>query len=296
MENVIARMQKEISSKSITINSSIADDIEEVMNKNLKASPFMKVFWEQQKSSQNKGSGVCYHPMIIRFYLSIVSKSASVYNELCSSNVLTLPSLRTLRDYKNAIRPTTGFNMEVIEELCKTTGTLQSFQPFIVLSFEEMKIQQNLVFDKHSGDVIAYVDLGDPEKNFSTFDNEDDLATHVLVYYVRGLASELKFALEYFTTRNIYSLQIMSTFWEAISILEYTCNLPVIAAVPDRASQNRTFYRMHSGLNDHPDAGVVYKTVNLFAPDSYIYFIADAPHLMKTARNALYHSGIHKWF
>ena len=35
LENVIARMQKEISSKSITINSSIADDIEEVMNKNL---------------------------------------------------------------------------------------------------------------------------------------------------------------------------------------------------------------------------------------------------------------------
>ena len=98
------------------------------MNKNLNVSQFMKLFWEQQKSSQNKGSGVRYHPMIIRFCLSIVSKSASVYNELCSSNVLTLPSLRTLRDYKNTIRPTTGFNMEVIEELCKTTETLQSFQ------------------------------------------------------------------------------------------------------------------------------------------------------------------------
>ena len=91
-------MQKEISSKSITINSSIADDIEEVMNKNLNVSPFMKLFWEQQKSSQNKGSGVHYHPMIIRFCLSIASKSASAYNELRSSNVLTLPSLRTLRD------------------------------------------------------------------------------------------------------------------------------------------------------------------------------------------------------
>ena len=51
-----------------------------------------------------------------------------------------------------------------------------------------MKIQQNLVFDKHSGELIGYVDLGDPEKNFSTFDNEDDLATHVMVYYVRGLS------------------------------------------------------------------------------------------------------------
>ena len=188
-------MQKEISSKSITINSSIADDIEEVMNKNLNVSPFMKLFWEQQKSSQNNRSGVRYHPMIIRFCFSVASKSASAYNELHSSNVLTLPSLRTLRDYKNAIRPTTRFNMKVIEELCKTTETLQSFQQFAVLFFDEMEIQQNLGFDKHSGELIGYIDLGDPEKKFSNFDNEDDLATHTMVYYVRGLASHLEFAL-----------------------------------------------------------------------------------------------------
>ena len=60
LENVIARMQKEICSKSRTINSSIADDIEEVVNKNLNVSQFVKLFWEQQKYSQNKGSGVRY--------------------------------------------------------------------------------------------------------------------------------------------------------------------------------------------------------------------------------------------
>ena len=126
---------------------------------------------------------------VISFKVSIT------YNELRSSNVLTLPSLRALCDYKNAIRPTTGFNTEVIEELWKTTETLKSFQRFVVLFFDEMKIQQSVVFDKHSGELIEYVDLGDPEKNFSTFDNEDDLATHVTVYYVHGLASNLKFAL-----------------------------------------------------------------------------------------------------
>ena len=54
--------------------------------------------------------------------------------------------------------------MKVIEELCKTTETLQSFQQFVVLSFDEMEIQQNLEFDKHSGELIGYVDLQDPEK------------------------------------------------------------------------------------------------------------------------------------
>ena len=37
-------MEKEMRSKSITINSNIADDIEEVMNKNFNVSPFMKLF------------------------------------------------------------------------------------------------------------------------------------------------------------------------------------------------------------------------------------------------------------
>ena len=89
-------MQKEISSKSITINSSIADDIEEVMNKNLNVSPFMKLFWEQQKSSQNKGSTVRYHPMIIRFCFrcihlvsrktcQIFSQQNSIYSPVCKN-------------------------------------------------------------------------------------------------------------------------------------------------------------------------------------------------------------------
>ena len=46
----------------------------------------------------------------------------------------------------------------------------------------------------------------------------------------------------------------MSLFWEATSISEYTYNLPVITAVPDGASQKRTFNRMHSGLSKNPDA------------------------------------------
>ena len=60
------------------------------------------------------------------------------------------------------------------------------------------------------------------------------------------------------------------------------------------ASQSRIFYRMRSGLNDHLDANVFYKIVNFFGPERYFYFVADAAHLMKIARNALYHSGIHK--
>ena len=32
---------------------------------------------------------------------------------------------------------------------------------FLVLLMDEMKIQENLVWDKHNGELIEYVDLGD---------------------------------------------------------------------------------------------------------------------------------------
>ena len=84
-----------------------------IMSENLgKMTPLMKLFWEQQKQFTKNKSATSnrYHPMIIRFCLSLASKSASACGELRPSNVLTLPSCRTLRDYKNAIKPHADFN------------------------------------------------------------------------------------------------------------------------------------------------------------------------------------------
>ena len=54
--------------------------------------------------------------MIIRFALSLAIKSGSAYDDLRKSGLMILPTRRTLRDYKNAIKPETGFNPEVISE------------------------------------------------------------------------------------------------------------------------------------------------------------------------------------
>ena len=88
-----------------------------------------------------------------------------------------------------------------------------------------MKIQQNLVYDKDSGDLMGYVALGDTDLNYASFKNQDDLATHVLVFNVTGLTSKLKFVLGYLATKGILSYQIICTFWRAVMILENTCNL-----------------------------------------------------------------------
>ena len=42
-----------------------------------------------------------------------------------------------------------------------------------------MKIEQNLVWDKHSGELIGFADLGDIELNYSTLERVDQVATRV---------------------------------------------------------------------------------------------------------------------
>ena len=56
---------------------------------------------------------------------------------------------------------------------------------------DEMKIQSNLVFDKVSGELIGFIDLGDPMTNYATLQEEDTIASHALAFLVRGLATDL---------------------------------------------------------------------------------------------------------
>lgn len=164
-------------------------------------------------------------------------------------------------------------------------------QRYVVLLFDEMKIMSNLVFDKVTGELIGYIDLGDPDINFGTLKKVDEIATHALVFLIRGVCTELKFSLAYFATAGVTAAQLMPLFWEAVCILETSCNLWVIATTSDGASPNRKFYRMHQPLDDNAGKDVCYRTINLYAPYRYIYFFSDAPHLVKTTRNCLHQSG-----
>ena len=72
---------------------------------------------------------------------------------------------------------------------------------YVILLFDEMKVKSNLVFDKHTGELKSYLDLGCVENDFSTLGREIDcLATHALVFYLRGVVTNLKYSLGYFAT------------------------------------------------------------------------------------------------
>ena len=236
-------------------------------------------------------NSVRYHPMIIRFALSLAIKSPVAYEELRKSGIMILPCRRTLRDYKNAVTPSTGFNPGVIAELKKMCKDFNDLEKLVVLSFDEVKIQSNLIFDKHSGKIIGFVDFGDEDINSGTLTTIGNVATHVMSFHLRSFLGHVKFHLGFFATEGALSFQIYPLFWKAVGILELSCDLRVIGAVCDGASPNRKFFKMHTKMDGSATKDVTYRTLNMYDRSRFIWFFSDYPHLMKTSRNCLFNSG-----
>ena len=61
-----------------------------------------------------------------------------------------------------------------------------------------MKIQDNLVYNKNTGDLIGFVDLGDTTINKATLENMDKIASHMLVFLVKSVMNLFETMITYF--------------------------------------------------------------------------------------------------
>ena len=160
---------------------------------------------------------------------------------------------------------------------------------------DEMKIQSNLVWDKHTGELIGYVDLGDTELNYATLEKTDNIETQILAFLIHNIVNPFKFSLANFATYLASTSQMLPLLWKAIRICGLN-SLKVVAVICDGASPDRKLFKMHFPVTNeddmNPDVVVTYKTINLFSKGKrFIYLISDVPHLIKTARNCLSNSG-----
>ena len=80
--------------------------------------------------------------------------------------------------------------------------------------------QENLVFEKHTGSLTGFINLGDPEINFlSVGKTIINLEKYVLVFMLRGITTEWKHSFAYFARNNITAGQLLPLFWDAVGLL-----------------------------------------------------------------------------
>ena len=235
---------------------------------------------------------------MIRWCLNLKMISSAAYHAMRSAGFVTLPSERTLRDYSNFFQSKPGFQHEVNKQLMREAKLeeLDDLQRHVVLVFDEMKIKEDLVYNKNSGDVIGFVNMGDVNNQLSQLEEacksdkprRPKIAKQMLAFMVRGIFTHLQFPYAHFPTTGITSDFLSSMIWEAIRQLEF-CGFKVIAVTCDGASTNRKFFRMHESLDGHTQP--TYKARNPYSKEErWVYFVSDVPHLLKTTRNCWSHS------
>ena len=257
---------------------------------------FRRLFWEEQVKAAKLSDArqMRWHPMMIRWCLNLKLLSTSAYHSMRTSGFIKLPSERTLRDYTSFFQPKVGFQDEVDKMLLQEAqlDKLPAYKRYVVLLFDEMKVSENLVYDKHQAQVIGFVQLGKVDDELAQLEQGGDtdcsqnVAKHILTLMVRGVFSNLHFPYAHFATKDLNGAELFQIIWEAVERLKHM-GFKVIALTGDGASCNRKFIRLHNTDNDE----ICYKTINPYSDERrYIYFISNVPHLMKTVRNCWSHS------
>lgn len=262
---------------------------------------FARLFWDEQlkAASSVKATQIRWHPLMIKWCLNLKLLSGTAYHTLRSSGFIKLPSERTLRDYSNYFKSDSGFYPDLNKHLKQEAAieSLPESKRYVVLLMDEMKVKEDLIYDKYSGHLIGFVSLGEVNDLLLNMgqkctDNSQHppVSKHIFVLMVRGLFFKFEFPYAHFGARDLSADMIFPIVWEAIQLLE-GIGLKVICVTADGASINRKFFRMHGKSSE---GAVTYKTHNPYADpkeNRALYFISDPPHLLKTTRNCLSHSG-----
>ena len=138
------------------------------------------------------------------------------------SGLISLPSQRTLRDYTHYSRTSIGFADEVDQQLMDAAeiSTLSGYQRCVTII---MDIREGLVYDKHSGALLGFTDLGDVnnfllefERSLTSDARAESLSKSMLVLMVRGLFTRLQFPYAQFACSSVTGDQLFSLLWEAV--------------------------------------------------------------------------------
>ena len=151
---------------------------------------------------------------------SIKLKSSSAYESLYNSGIIQLPYQRTIRDYTHVIKPCSGFSNDMDEQIGKEAKLeeLEEWQKHVVLIFDEMHIKEDLIFDKITGQLKGFTNLGNINDHLLNLEtnsgansdhNLPNLANSMLVFMVRGIYS------------LIYSSPMHSSCAKTLQVISY---------------------------------------------------------------------------
>ena len=255
LERLKKKIVDAVTSNGITVDEELHNGLQEIMSseslkmaESLPPDSFQQIFWQQQHEAASKSSakGMRWHPMMIRWCLYLRHRSSGAYDTLRETGCLKLPSQRTLRDYTYYVKAKVGFSSEVDSMLIRAAEVSASkeLSQYVLLVIDEMHIREDLVYDKHSGEMVGFTNLGEINQHLVAFEQSltetsaPSLANSMTVFMVRGLFTKLRFAYAQFPCSKVSGDLLYDPFWESVYRVE-RCGLKVC---PDKFNFTLTWW------------------------------------------------------
>ena len=307
LSNLEEKLEHHVRISGVRIQEDIRGDITDLLEKysenvsgDNNEESFKSIFWNQQiKNLALKDKRqIRWHPLLIRWALYLHYKSSGGYETLRKSGIITLPSSRTLRDYRHFTPTKSGFSNIADIQLQELIQQKRShLAKYVFILIDEMHLKEGLVYDKGSGYLVGFCDLGDVVQQLHDFEEKlssdtpvrRPLAKTMMVFMVRGVFTSIKFPYAQFPMTSGTGYDLFPILWQAIDRLE--CNgVHVLGITADGASINRKLFKLHGVKDD----SLVYKTCNVYSKEKREIF-SDPPHLLQAIRNAFASPTRHLW-
>ena len=173
-----------------------------------------------------------------------------------------------LHDFAHLTKSHSSIQLEFVEELKSRLGR-DTVHPHCAVSVDEMKIKSGLVFDKHSGYLTGFIDLGDVNRDMEQLldldDNSSRLADQALVFMARSVFKpSLAVPVAHYFSSNLRGMSLSSSktiiwlhvcmippvaemlfplVWSVVEALELY-DIPAVSLTNDGAKPNRRYFHL----------------------------------------------------
>ena len=113
-----------------------------------------------------------WHPLFIKWCIYLRHLSGSAYEMLQKSGCVKLPLQKTLHDYIYYTSINIGFSDAVDEQLLRMADMSKEMNKYMGLVLDEVHIRADLVYDKHVGSLLGFVNLGEVNNHLMKFEGK----------------------------------------------------------------------------------------------------------------------------
>ena len=229
-----------------------------------------------------------WSPDIIRLSLALYARSPQCYRDLTSSEMLILPSDRTLRYYKNIVDQKPGLNRDNLTWMYKEAQRQKISKSGLRggLIIDEMSVQDDIKVVRRGDlwNLIGATDVGHTCNNINILIKQGknvEMASHVLQLVFLGFEG-FRWPVAFFATGTATAHQLYKIIWDTVDLVEehgFTIDYLML----DGASTNRAFTAImlpNPRLNQ-------FTVTNPWNALQLVTIVQDIKHVLKKIRNGL---------